>query len=1083
MKKIIKFVILPTFILSMIISVSLGLAWLHSYNKLFPGYKFTRHYKEKMMNSPTLILDRYKRQLGSIGGGEDFHIQAVSSKTVDISTLATILFAKEDRKIKDFDGIQNTGFFGKLEAAMEVISWKGKLRAIKQTFGGNKQGASGLLEQIAGNLYGHQDHNPWFKGVRVLDSLERKIVKTLNAIKIAYLYDSREQIVEDYVNLTYSAGMYHGISAFMRTRFDMDIRDVLVYIDLEKSHLPDSKIDIINMLSYYVGQLTGPANYDPNAARNPIHRFKIEQRAEFKKNLVLSQLLDLGLIHKSLYLEAVDKKLPFKSGDIANVDYDANMDQIKIRAIRQQQSFQGGEIKTTLIKEVQESANYFLQKYRTKLSILAVKKYTPSNVPYLRNQKAKAYQSYRVKVVKRENRLVTIDLGLRHGQRTMKLPKHLSKEALKTFNKGKYISIGIDEFNNENIPIISLIQKDPLIKGAFILKSLTDGRVLAFGGGNYLAAAISPGSAFKPFLVHKSLDFGWSLDDRLDNSCGLKYQLFSGAYYSPKNFDKCDETRKGFQRYPTIKTVIKRSINKPTIYLLSKLTAKLDEDKYRSEIADIFREYDADDFERGDFAYQVKEKEVRIYVIEDNNEKRFIGRISLAGKRDVLIFEKLKKERIVQLNHKNESDLIVKMLGVDYAMFSQWHGFLNDVVEQFEELHSVYEARGEGQETVDSDESREIAELRHFYYDDHGELLYDPHRQDKISFINWETVSSFLSQYKVVDVHLGNFTVTDHVRFKETKEELQRLPDLEFNKRMFIFDPKFQEFLNIEIFKNYLANLQNIDKTLIKGDYSLPLGTHRISLVDLIDMYSQILSEPKTESDRKNNQSIFIYNSAASGLNNIFEDESRQFVLNQELEVFQALHSARNDTGGTSSHLKTPAIIAGKTGTDPKYKTYVAVLNINGHPYLAAAYFGVDHNKHQSLVRGWTGGWTAAMFIDDVVKEITNNYLSYFPKENEPTIEFDPDFEYDNSPEIEIDDDKPVMDDIPQVFDQTDDFTPQENNVSIEEKTGPKETSEVLEFSDDSENEDESEGEIELPDFETEEVEQILDEDSQLTTE
>ncbi|MCG8339084.1 MAG: transglycosylase domain-containing protein [Proteobacteria bacterium] len=994
-----KYVVITAFFLFIFLPMILGLVWLNSYGNLFPDSKFSRNTKERLMRSPTVFVDRNNKQLGSIGGSKDFHIQTISASTHDLSTLAKILFAKEDRKIGEFDGIQHSGLMGIIEASMEVISWKGKLRAVVQTFGGNTQGASGLLEQIAGNLFAHDNHNPWFRS-GILSQVERKLVKTINAIRLAKLYQNSEQVVEDYVNLTYSAGMYHGINAFMLQRFNRPIDQVLVPINLSKAHLTDEEINIINMLAYYVGQLTGPSNYDPGAARNPIARYRILKRAAFKKDLVLNQMFDLGMIQKTVYLKAKDRELPFNPGTIAKTSYNPNIEVLRRETIDQIKINLGGKVKTTLVKEIQDFVSYELLKKRTALSIKATGTYIPSRAPLLKSIRPKLYGIYRVKVVSRKGNRVTVNLGIRIGNRKVVIPEKIKKASLKYLAPGKYISVGIDGFDSKGLPQLSLVQTEPFIKGAALVKDLSNSQVVAFGGGSYLKAAISPGSAFKPFLLKMAFDYGWQLEDRLNNGCFLKYRMFGGPYYSPKNYGRCDESKVGFERYPEIKTVLKKSINKPVVYLLDHLTDQLTENEFRNMADRIIKPYQDDSLKPGEFAYLVRGKSIDFYRVAEDKGKQFVGKISTANLKNELIFEQLKREKYLALNEENRYLEAAEVLDQGYREFMRWHAVINDANEQISKLKAGLEAYREGN-LSESSSSLEVASLYHFYYDENKNLHYDPYSRDRIAFINWELVDSFLKERSLAGTLLGKFTLDDHQRYDNWVEDYAQLPADEFFTDMYYFHPQVRGLVNIVLFKAYLSDLTGTDQKSILGDYSLPLGTHRVSLVKLSEMYGQVLTYEKDNEDIRNNRTFFIEPDKPGSRDNFGYGKGVEFVLDEETDVFAAMKAARQEKGGTSFHLKSKEIVAGKTGTDPKYKTYAAVVKFNGTPYLVTAWFGPDHNKHVKLVKPWTAGWTAALYVDKVVSTIQKRYADLLPKRFEDSIEFDPDFEYDATPDPE----------------------------------------------------------------------------------
>ena len=971
-----------------LVSIAVFMNWFQDYLSLFPNKKFTKDYRSTVMNSPVIIVDRNGKQMGSFGGSREYHIQAISSESSDLSVLSKILFAKEDRKVSTFNGIQHSGVLGYLESALEVISWRGKLRAVYQTFSGSKQGASGLLEQIAGNLFGHDDHNPWFKNRGILRQIEGKLTKTINAIRLASLYDSPEQIVEDYVNLTYTTGMYHGIKALMRKRFDKDISDVLIPIDLQDPYLTDQEIDTVNMLAYYVGQLTGPSNYDPFSAKDALQRFKIMKRAEFKKNLVINQMFDLGLLHETAYRKALDKKLPFKEGEIASISFDPAVAFIKEELVKLGKSVHGVQIETSQIKELQDVVKYQLLKHRTKLSILATGDYVPSKSPLLRTKRPELYHVYRVKVVRSNSQSLVLDFGARTGRVSLKLPKNLSAKTIKSFKPGMHISVGIDGFDENDQPLVSLVQNDPLIKGAYLLKSLRNSDVLAFAGGNYLTAKISPGSAFKPFLLELAFSLGWSLDDKLNNSCFLKYQYLSGPAYSPRNYGGCNESKAGFELYPTVKTVLKKSINKPMIYLLANLTAKMSETRLKEEVKRLFSEYQKNDIPKTEYLYSINDRFIQFFHINQNGDERFIGRISIVNQKQTIIYQSLKREKYFELNEILDYDEMIKVWDASFDDFMRWHTVIGDIKEQFQILHLRLE---------NSKDDQLQAVLRHCYYDENGTIVFDPLVEDEIVIIGRDRLENFLSNQNISAIKVGAFTVGDHDRFDSWIGDYLSVDDADFFKDMFFHHPDFQAFLSVELLKEHLAKKLSIEKSEIVANFSLPLGTHRISLIELANLYSEILTEKGDVSNtgRKSNVSYFILEDETEIPAILPEKIEADYVFNSESPVYEAISAARNERGGTSFHLKSKSILAGKTGTDAKYKTYVSVVFFNGHPFLSAAYFGVDHNKHTQLVKSWTAGWTAGIFTDELVSLIDERYLRYFPTDSDYSIKFDPAFEYD----------------------------------------------------------------------------------------
>ncbi len=192
--------------------------------------------------------------------------------------LVTTLQAVEDRDFKNHIGID---FSGILRAA-----W------VNLRHGEVRQGASTLTQQLVRNLYLSREQ-----------TLSRKLREILYALIIEARFDKRT-ILEAYLNQVYLGQQgdqaVHGISAGADFWFGRDLDQL-------------SEADI----ALLIGMIQGPSAHDPR--RHP-------ERAKARRDRVLEQMLETGLIDRNTFAHARERSLGVtRSGSLSRNRYPAFM--------------------------------------------------------------------------------------------------------------------------------------------------------------------------------------------------------------------------------------------------------------------------------------------------------------------------------------------------------------------------------------------------------------------------------------------------------------------------------------------------------------------------------------------------------------------------------------------------------------------------------------------------------------------------------------------------------------------------------------------------------------------------------------
>lgn len=190
-----------------------------------------------------------------------------------------------------------------------------------------REGGSTITQQLVKNTYIAQEQ-------RQIPSLQRKFTEA----SLAWQYEeenSKEDILEQYLNTVYFGANAYGAEAAARTYYDKESKDLT---------LPESAMlaGIINL----------PGTYDP---------FSDPESARARRDVVLGRMLDLGYIDEAEHAEAVATDLNLSRG---RVEYE-NDNEYFLDAVRKEMAREYGEealyegglkIYTTLDPRLQEFA-------------------------------------------------------------------------------------------------------------------------------------------------------------------------------------------------------------------------------------------------------------------------------------------------------------------------------------------------------------------------------------------------------------------------------------------------------------------------------------------------------------------------------------------------------------------------------------------------------------------------------------------------------------------------------------------------------------------------------------------------------
>ncbi len=229
-------------------------------------------------------------------------------------TLTDAVVAIEDHRFYDHQGLDFEAIARAAQTNIETLSIQ--------------EGGSTITQQLIKNTYIAQEQ-------RAVPSFQRKI----NEAALAWQYEkenSKEEILEQYLNTVYFGTNAYGAEAAARTYFNKSAEDLT---------LPESAMlaGIINL----------PGAYDP---------FADPESAVARRNVVLDRMLEYGQIDQEAHDEAVDAELELSRGRVEpQNDNEYFLDAVRTELAREygdDMIYEGGlKIYTTLDPTLQELAN------------------------------------------------------------------------------------------------------------------------------------------------------------------------------------------------------------------------------------------------------------------------------------------------------------------------------------------------------------------------------------------------------------------------------------------------------------------------------------------------------------------------------------------------------------------------------------------------------------------------------------------------------------------------------------------------------------------------------------------------------
>ncbi len=572
-KKIVLF-----FLLLSVLAGLAGAGVLYKLVVLDPGTKIDTTNIEAILGkeSPVFYNDN-KTQLGVFF--DNSHRQYVTFHDIPRDFVNALVAAEDNRFFSHF------GFdiFGIARAMIANI----KARRVVQ-------GGSTLTQQTAKNLFKRNER-----------SFKAKLKELLYALRLEYYY-SKEKIFEFYANQFYVSGNGHGLGVAARYYFDKK----------------PSELTLVES-AFIAGSVKRPNYYNPFIKKTRAAADLAKQRAHTRLKYVLDKMLELEMIGKGAYGQALTQGLVFKQGKVGYsldyvmemvkdaVDSDEVTEALAARGV-DNVSVSGIRIVTTVDKTLQQKTLYALRHELSRLDVLlhgyeredvqqqyAAMTYAGDRKPTIGafifatvHSCGEAGEPIRVLVdFGKKNGFGIIDRkGLAHlTQARVKwqknrwaTPKKKDADALgKELLPGDKVWVSVREITNDNTVLLTL-EKYPTVQGGALV--MQDGMIRAMAGGTEnrffnraVYAKRTMGSAFKPFLFAAALQLGWNTSDLLKNSREL-FVFHNQPYYPrPDHKSPYDEVSMSWAGV--------HSENIAAVWLLVHLLDKLTPDQFKEVTA------------------------------------------------------------------------------------------------------------------------------------------------------------------------------------------------------------------------------------------------------------------------------------------------------------------------------------------------------------------------------------------------------------------------------------------------------------------------------------------------------------------
>lgn len=397
------------------------------------------------------------------------------------------------------------------------------------------QGGSTLTQQTAKNLFKRSER-----------SFKAKLKELLFALRLEYRYP-KEKIFEFYANQFYVSGNGHGLGVAARYYFDKK----------------PSELSLVEC-AFIAGSVKRPNYYNPFIKKSREGAELAKQRAKGRLKYVLDKMLELEMLGRGAYKEALASNIDFKQGQVGySLDY--VMDMVKDAVTTQEISdalekhgidnvaTSGIRIITTVDKDIQAKTLYALRHDLSRLDTLlrgyereeVQQEY--SEISYVGDNRLDVgsflFGTVSSVTITGGQILAVVDFGRKLGAGTLDTKgfEHLVDPRVKwqkniwakpskadteklaaQLQPGDKIWVSVREVNDVGDVLLDL-EKYPQVQGATMV--MKDGMIRAMAGGTEnrfynraVYAKRTMGSSLKPFVFAAALQLGWNSSDQLQNS-------------------------------------------------------------------------------------------------------------------------------------------------------------------------------------------------------------------------------------------------------------------------------------------------------------------------------------------------------------------------------------------------------------------------------------------------------------------------------------------------------------------------------------------------------------------------------------
>jgi penicillin-binding protein 1A len=411
------------------------------------------------------------------------------------------------------------------------------------------QGGSSLTQQTAKNLFKRTDR-----------SLQAKLKELLFALRLEYHYP-KEKIFEFYANQFFVSGNGHGLGVAARYYFDKQPEELTLV-----------------ECAFIAGSVKRPNFYNPFIKKTDEAEAEARRQAAIRKNYVLDQMLEMGMINEPTYNQARASEIRFRQGRVGySLDYALEMVKDAVSSSEVQGALavhgianvatSGVRIITTVDRNLQEETLYALRRELSRLDVRlsgferAEVQARLKDLDYGGDGtlKKQAFVFGRIAKISGKGADLAIEVLLdnrlgrgiidRRGldrmiEARVKWAQDLWAEPaardegrlLSQLQVGDRLWVSVRDMNADGTAILDLEKFPEIQGGAMVLK---DGAIRAMAGGvenrffnRAVYARRTMGSSFKPFVYAAALQLGWNSADLLANKRDIF--IFQGVPYFPR---------------------------------------------------------------------------------------------------------------------------------------------------------------------------------------------------------------------------------------------------------------------------------------------------------------------------------------------------------------------------------------------------------------------------------------------------------------------------------------------------------------------------------------------------------------------